>query len=49
MLLYLLFKLIVFDFNEVILKYVKIYYYIIHLFLFTHILKRNYTVNNNLL
>jgi hypothetical protein len=49
MLLYLLFTLIVFDFNEVILKYVKICYYIIPLFLFSHILKRNYTVNKNLL
>jgi hypothetical protein len=42
MLLYLLFKLIVIDFNEVILKYKK---YIIHLlFLHIYILKRNYTV-----
>ena len=33
MLLYLLFKLIVIHFNEVILKYIKIYYS----FLFTHL------------
>ena len=36
MLLYLLFKLIVIDFNEVILKYIKIYY---SSFFFTHLLK----------
>ena len=34
MLLFLLFKLIVTDFNEVILKYIKIYYYS---FFFTHL------------
>ena len=34
MLLYLLFKLIVIDFNEVILKYIKIYY---SSFFFTHL------------
>ena len=34
MLLYLLFKLIVIDFNEVILKYIKIYY---SFFFFTHL------------
>ena len=35
MLLYLLFKLIVIDFNEVILKYIKIYYssfFVTHLY-----------------
>ena len=42
MLLYLLFKLIVIGFNEVILKYIKIYFS--HLFLHIYILKRNYTV-----
>ena len=48
MLLYLLFKLIVIDFNEVILKYIKIYYsslFCVHIY----ILKRNYTVKQNLL
>ena len=34
MLLFLLFKLIVIDFNEVILKYIKIYY---SSFFFTHL------------
>ena len=34
MLLYLLFKLIVIDFNEVILKYIKIYF---SSFFFTHL------------
>ena len=34
MMLYLLFKLIVIDFNEVILKYIKIYY---TSFFFTHL------------
>jgi hypothetical protein len=34
MVLYLLFKLIVIDFNEVILKYIKIYY---SSFFFTHL------------
>jgi hypothetical protein len=36
MLLYLLFKLIVIDFNEVILKYIKIYYssfFVTHLYI----------------
>jgi hypothetical protein len=49
MLLYLLFKLIVIDFNEVILKYIKIYYS--SFFLHIYILKRNYryTVKRNLL
>ena len=47
MLLYLLFKLIVIDFNEVILKYIKIYYS--SFFLHIYILKRNYTVKKNLL
>ena len=47
MLLYLLFKLIVIDFNEVIIKYIKIYYS--YLFLHIYILKRNYTVKKNLL
>jgi ABC-type bacteriocin/lantibiotic exporter with double-glycine peptidase domain len=41
MLLYLLFKLIVIDFNKVILKYIKIYYS--SFFLHIYILKRNYT------
>ena len=47
MLLYLLFKLIVIDFNEVILKYIQIYYssFLLHIY----ILKRNYTVKKNLL
>jgi hypothetical protein len=45
-LLYLLFKLIVIDFNEVILKYIKIYY---SFFFHIYILKRNYTVKKNLL
>jgi hypothetical protein len=47
MLLYSLLKLIVIDFNEVILKYIKIYYssFFIHIY----ILKRNYTVKKNLL
>ena len=47
MLLYLLFKLIVIDFNEVILKYIKIYYSSFYLHIY--ILKRNYTVKKNLL
>ena len=47
MLLYLLFKLIVIDFNEVILKYIKIYH---SSFFFTHLyIKRKYTVKINLL
>jgi hypothetical protein len=35
MLLYLLFKLIVIDFNEVILKYIKIYYssFFLHIYI----------------
>jgi hypothetical protein len=47
MLLFLLFKLIVIDFNEVILKYIKIYYS--SFFWHIYILKRNYTVKKNLL
>jgi hypothetical protein len=47
MLLYLSLKLIVIDFNEVILKYIKIYYS--SFFLHIYILKRNYTVKQNLL
>jgi hypothetical protein len=47
MLLYLLFKLIVIDFNEVILKNIKIYYSSFYLHIY--ILKRNCTVNKNLL
>ena len=47
MLLFLLFKLIVNDFNEVILKYIKIYYS--SFFWHIYILKRNYTVKKNLL
>jgi len=43
MFLYLLFKLIVIDFNEVILKYIKIYYSSFF-FLHIYILKRNYTM-----
>jgi hypothetical protein len=45
MLLYLLFKLIVIDFNEVILKYINIYYS--SFFLHIYILKRNYTVKKH--
>jgi hypothetical protein len=47
MLLFLLFKLIVIDFNEVILKYIKIYYS--SFFWHIYILKRNYTVKKNLI
>jgi hypothetical protein len=47
MLLYLLFKLIVIDFNEVILKYIKIYHS--SFFFHIYILKRKYTVKTNLL
>jgi len=42
MLLYLLFKLIIIELNEAILKYIKIYYssFFLHIYIF----KRNYTV-----